>query len=128
MGIVGQKLEANMLQASDFTAQAEGELLVAQEAVGVDITAMSHQAIFEYNGISYTFLVFEFGPSGTTFNPHAMLIVPWNKIIESDWLILHLGSTDIAANAMNLGYDIDYENETVIFYIPGFSHYYFTRR
>ncbi len=31
-------------------------------------------------------------------------------------------------NLIDLGYDIDYENEVVIFYILGFSHYYYRRR
>jgi len=106
--------------------EAENELLAAQEALGLDITATSYCDTFEYEGETYEFLMFEFGPSGTSFSPPAMLVIPWSKILETDFMILHLSGEIV--DLVDLGYEIDEENETVTFYIPGFSYYYFARR
>jgi len=108
--------------------EVENELFAAQEALGLDITATSYCDTFEYEGETYEFLMFEFGPSGTSFSPPAMLVIPWSKILETDFMILHLESDGEIVDLVDLGYEIDEENETVTFYIPGFSYYYFARR
>ncbi len=108
-------------------AEAEGELLVAQEALGLDITASSRITKSEYENETYSFLEFSFGPTGAEFSPAAILIVPFNQISESDLMILYQPE-DEPINLIDLEYEIDDENEVVRFYIPGFSYYYYRRR
>ncbi len=115
-------------------AEAEGELLVAQEALGLDITASSRITQFEYKGETYKFLEFEFGPTGAEFSPAAILTVPFNQINESDLIILYqfdgklIDIIDLECEIDKENCEIDKENEVVRFYIPGFSYYYFRRR
>ncbi len=108
-------------------AKAEGELLVAQEALGLDITASSRITQSEYENETYRFLEFSFGPSEAEFPSAAILIVPFNQISESDLIILYQFE-DEPIDIIDLEYEIDDESEVVRFYIPGFSYYYFRRR
>ncbi len=114
-------------ELDSLTAEAGEELVVAQEVLGLNISVKSYQTELEYQGETYSFLVFKGNPSGTKFSPAAMLIIPFDKILASDFMILHESQGE-PINLIDLEYDIDDENEVVIFYIPGFSYYYIHRR
>jgi len=115
-------------QIEEFIDKAKEKLLAVQEALGLDIIASSYYTTFEYESETYVFLEFEFVPSGTEFSPAAMLIIPFNIICESDLMVLYKSQQDEPVYLIDLEYEIDYENEVITFYIPGFSYYYFTRR
>lgn len=114
-------------ELDSLTAGAEDELFIAQEELGLNITVSSCSTDIKHQGKTYRFLVFKCGPSGTKFDPSAMLSIPFKHTCESDFMILHKSQSE-PINLINLDYEIDDENEVVNFYIPGFPHYYFARR
>jgi hypothetical protein len=72
-------------------------------------------------------LYFQFSPSGTQFDPSALLKIPFELLLtdEVDTFVI----TDENGDKIDgVSYDIDYENEKLITYIPHFSYYYYERR
>ncbi|MBC8235767.1 hypothetical protein H8E77_39975 [bacterium] len=72
-------------------------------------------------------LYFEFGPSGTQFDPYAELMIPFELLLtdEVDTFVI----TDEKGNEIEgVSYDIDYDQRKLITYIPHFSSYYYSRR
>jgi len=72
-------------------------------------------------------LYFEFGPSGTQFNPHAQLTIPFELFLTDD--VDTLVVTDENGDQVDgCSYDVDYKKGEVITYIPHFSKYHYCRR
>ena len=71
-------------------------------------------------------LCIEFGPSGTQFNPHAHIIIPFELLLNEDVNTLDI-IVDSGGIIEDISYDIDWENELIIAYAPHFSEYYFPR-
>jgi hypothetical protein len=72
-------------------------------------------------------LYFQFSPSGTQFDPSALLEIPFELLLtdEVDTFVI----TDENGNEIDgVSYDIDYKNEKLVTYIPHFSYYYYERR
>lgn len=72
-------------------------------------------------------LFFEFGPSGTQFDPCAQLIIPFELLLaySVDEFTLTVESE---GTIEGVTYDVDEVNGIVIAYVPHFSVYYLGRR
>jgi len=70
---------------------------------------------------------FEFGPSGTQFEPHAELKIPFQMLLTDDIDTFFI-TNENGDELDDISYDIDEATEYLIAYIPHFSLYYFRRR
>jgi hypothetical protein len=126
----GKISQSAVAEIFDFIAEASWELLTAQEALGLYITAESHWTKIEGNKI----LEFSFSPTGLVFDDDlpAMLIIPLSliePIIGKNISGKAFYSFDgLSIEPVELDFEIDKESGVVILYIPGFSWYYFPRR
>jgi len=85
-------------------------------------------ALEQVASLHYTTLLFEFGPHGTQFLISAELVIPWDEILYNDALFWYSAGDGAIIDLIDLGFYIDFENETVIFFIDHFSEYYYPRR
>jgi len=106
--------------------QIELELTVAESQSGKEIQADSFEDVITFDDETINVLVFEFYPNGTEFLVSAELVVPWDEIIYHDVLFWYSEDGELI-ELIDLDYFIDDENETVIFFINHFSHYYYRR-
>ena len=71
-------------------------------------------------------LFFDFGPSGTQFDPCAQLLIPF-ELLSAYSVDEFTLTVESEGTIEGVSYDIDEVNEIVIAYVPHFSHYYFSR-
>jgi len=72
-------------------------------------------------------LYFEFGPSGTQFDPCALLKIPFDILLAYD-VDTCVATVESEGVIEGVSYDVDEVNEYLIAYIPHFSIYYYRRR
>ena len=74
-------------------------------------------------------LAYEFGPSGLIFNNCALFEIPFalfeGDIEEKAKLVTFHSEDGKKIKRTHIDYDIDWDEEIVIFYIPHFTYYYF---
>ena len=98
---------------------------VAKKSLKMD-TNISMELFREVKGNDLKSLNFEFGPSGTQFDPVAKLGIPFELLIIDD-VDTFVVTVESSGEVEGVSYDIDYNKEMLIAYIPHFSNYYFAR-
>ena len=71
-------------------------------------------------------MTFEFEPSGLQFDPDAQIHIPFEVLVGLDVETLVFGS-ESGGKIEDVSYDIDWDNELLIVYVPHFSQYYYPR-
>jgi len=72
-------------------------------------------------------LYVEFGPSGMQFDPHVVLKIPF-ELLLTDQVDTFVATDEYGNEIDGVSYEINYDNELRVVYIPHFSEYYFNRR
>jgi hypothetical protein len=68
------------------------------------------------------------GPSGTKFNPCAQHYIPFEVLLTSGADSFGISVETGGVIETGIGYNIDFDNEMLIAYVPHFSKYYYERR